>query len=244
MKRYDENFIKMVREIRIQKKLSYARLSQRYNIHSSTIRNWCCDIKSIGSKSDILLLYNEEKRTNIKNSENSIVPKLEAISKENAKFLAGLLYGCEGSKYPASNCMAFANSDPKLVVTFLHLRRKAFKLEKKKFIVHLQIHSTQKFGDLRKKWSNLLSIPEDQFLKPTVTSPKGKKHRNNYFGTCTLRYQDYRIQLKLPRPYGREILIMRFVGAEIPPKRKMSLHPAILRSGNSAEARIKTARYF
>lgn len=111
--------------------------------------------------------------------------------------MSALLYGCEGSKYPAQNGVAFSNSDPYLVLSFLKLLQKSFKLDKNKFSVHLQIHTTHDYQILKKYWSDLLKIPESKFIKPTIAVPKGNKHRDDYKGTCTLKYHDYTIQLKL-----------------------------------------------
>jgi hypothetical protein len=104
---------------------------------------------------------------------------------------------CEGSKYPAHRGVAFANIDPALIATFLQLLKKGYDLDQNKFAVHLQIHTTQDYEELRRFWSKLLALPEKRFCKPTVKAPKGGKHRKVYMGTCTLKYWDYRIQLKL-----------------------------------------------
>jgi len=119
------------------------------------------------------------------------------MNKNQAKFITAILYGCEGAKYPASNAVSFSNSDPNLILVFLKLLKKSFNLDKKKFSVHLQVHTNHDYRDLRKFWANLLNLPETCFMKPTIREPRGKKHRNNYMGTCTLRYRDYRVQLKL-----------------------------------------------
>lgn len=195
MKRYSEDFIKKIREIRKKEKLSFKRLGERFNIPNSTIRNWCYGLSN--NKWEALIIRNEKIRKKLKKSENSVVPKINSIGKKQAKFLAAILYGCEGSKYPSSNNVGFVNSDPDLVLSFLKLLKKSFDLDKKKFSVHLQIHTTHNYEKIKNFWANLLGLSEDCFIKPTVREPKGKKHRDNYRGTCSLRYGDYRIQLKL-----------------------------------------------
>lgn len=195
MRRYKEKLIKEIREYRIREKLSFKELEKKFHIPNTTIRNWCKG--TVENKWEYLIIRNERKRNELKNSEITIVPKKEKITRSQAKLLASLLYGCEGAKYPATNRVSFANSDPQLVITFLKLLKKGFNLDKNKFSVHLQIHSNQNFAELRNKWSRVLSVSENQFLKPTITTPRGRKHRDNYIGTCTLKYRDYRIQLKL-----------------------------------------------
>jgi len=195
MRRYSENLIKQVKRIRRKEKLSFRQLSRRFGIPGNTIRKWCDDL--VGTRWDAILIDNEKKRAEIKRSEIHVAPDIDSITKDQARFLAGILYGCEGSKYPSHSGVAFANSEPNLVLGFLQLLRRAFDLNDSKFSVHLQAHVTQDYEEIKKFWSNLLSLPQSCFIKPTVRQPAGKKHRNNYLGTCTLRYRDYRIQLKL-----------------------------------------------
>ncbi|MBI2029251.1 hypothetical protein HYT02_02460 [Candidatus Gottesmanbacteria bacterium] len=195
MKRYSEDFIKKVREIRRKEGLSFVELGKRFKMHSSTMRNWCHDIE--GSRWNTLIKSNEKKRQEIKNSELSVVPNVKSIGNKQAKLIASILYGCEGSKYPAHSGVAFANSDPQLILSFSKLLKKAFVLDTDKFSVHLQIHTTHNYNELKKYWSKLLDLPEKCFIKPTIKEPRGGKHRNGYIGTCTLRYRDYRIQLKM-----------------------------------------------
>lgn len=195
MRRYPEKLIKKIKEYRVRNKLSFKELERIFHIPDTTIRNWCKG--TVSNKWEYLIVRNERRRNSLKNSEISVVPKIDKINKKQAKFLASLLYGCEGAKYPATNRVAFSNSDPKLILTFLKLLKKGFDLDNNKFSIHLQIHSDQNFEELRKKWASILSMPETQFFKPTITTPRGRKHRDNYIGTCTLKYRDYIIQLKL-----------------------------------------------
>jgi hypothetical protein len=123
-------------------------------------------------------------------------------NKDMNKLICAVLYGCEGAKYPASNKIAFTNSDDQLICTFVNLIRRSFVLDESKWRVHLQIHTDQDYPELIKFWSSLLKIDSNKFIKPTITSPNGKKHRNIYKGTCTVRYYDYRLQLKLIGIFG------------------------------------------
>lgn len=93
--------------------------------------------------------------------------------------------------------VSFINSDPLLVRSFVALLRKSFKIDENKLKVHLLIHKEQKFEELKEYWSDLLNISKNQFYKPTITTSSGKKHRNQYFGTCSIRYSDQTVQLRL-----------------------------------------------
>jgi len=196
MKKYQDSDIEKAKELRHKFKYSFAQLQKLTGIPATTIRNWCKN-DFLGTRWDTLLITNERKRQELKLSEIKSVESFNKIDKETAKFLTAIMYWCEGSKYPSSNEVAFVNSDPNLLKVFINLLRLSFPLDKSKFRARLQIHTTHNPEDVTKYWSNILNIPMSQFLKPTVTKAKGGKHRKEYFGTCTLKYADFRIQLKL-----------------------------------------------
>lgn len=196
MRRYSDADIERARVLRKQEGYSFAHLQKLTGIPATTIRNWCAG-DFLGTRWDILLKSNERKRQQIRKSEHSTVDLLTNIDKNTAKVFTALLYWCEGYKYPASNKMGFTNADPQLLKCFITLLRKSFDLDEAKFKVHLQIHDTHDFNKLKIFWSELLKIPPAQFMKPTVTKPKGGKHKKEYLGTCTVRYADFRIMLKL-----------------------------------------------
>lgn len=170
-------------------------------IPNSTIRNWCWESGILRGES--LRHTNEERRIELKLSEAQIAPKINGISNKEAKLIVALLYGCEGAKYPASTSLSFSNSDPKLVFAFYKLLKMAYEIDLSKIHIHLQIHSTHNYPEIRSFWSELLKVPENQFQNPTVREPRGSKHRENYLGTCSLRYGDYRIQLKMQGIYQK-----------------------------------------
>lgn len=196
MKRYLETEIELIKQKRKDHKYSFYRLSQLYGVPASTIRNWCYEDR-IYTKGDILRSLHERKRTQLKESEPLGNEDMTRMTSRRAKLFAAIMYWCEGAKYPASNKVAFTNSDPDLIQTFLELLRKGFRLNKKKLRVHLQIHTNQNYEALKQYWVEKLDIQGELFIKPTMTSPNGKKHKAQYYGTCTVRYQDYRLQLKL-----------------------------------------------
>jgi hypothetical protein len=196
MKRYSDTQIEEARLLRIKNHYSFAQLSKITGIPSTTIRNWCAD-DFIGSRQDTLLFTNERKRIELKSTDKYIVKSIDKIDSKSAKIYTSLLYWCEGTKYPASNKMEFSNSDPVLQVFFISLLRKAYSLDESKFRIHLQIHNTHDYEKIKNFWSKLLIIPASQFIKPTITNMKGRKHRKNYMGTCALRYNDFRLKLRL-----------------------------------------------
>lgn len=123
------------------------------------------------------------------------------LNKNSAKVLLALLYWSSGAKYPSSNFVAFSNSDPRLVKTFLYLLRATFKISEPRIKIHLQLYQTQDQKRMTGFWSKLLSIPEKQFYPPTIHRPPKRPIRPDYSGTCTVRYHSLEILLTIMKLY-------------------------------------------
>lgn len=201
MRRYKDEDILKAKSMRKEKGYSFIELQRLTGIPATTIRNWCRG-ETVYTRQTTLLNSNERKRKLIKTSENSIFKTIDAkISIPQAKIYTALLYWCEGSKYPATNKVYFTNSDPELVKLFLFLLRRSFLLDESRIRVHLQLHNIHSQEKMKDFWSKLLLVPKAQFIKPTITHMKRGKHRRSYFGTCTVRYPDFTLLLKLTGIY-------------------------------------------
>jgi len=169
MKFYTDNIVNKARQLRKQG-LSSKKIAKMLKVSDSTILRWCYDIKV-------------DKKNAFSEHQVQIYQALEEESKDvfkgfqfninNAKILTTILYYCEGSRYPMANYICFTNSDSEMI--------------------HLQLHSTHDKVEVRKYWSNLLKIDEKQFYKPTITNPTHRMKRQNYRGTCSIRYYDFRV---------------------------------------------------
>jgi hypothetical protein len=193
MQRYPAHFVSQARRL-ASDGLPNWKIAKKLNISRAQISTWCIGL-SKGPPSSVIRTHQKRRRL-LLNSENNILNTVN-FDENNAKIFCGILYGCEGSKYPANNGVALANADPELILCFLTLFRKAFTIDRTKLRVHLQIHSNQNYEQLLTYWSGLLSVSKSQFYKPTITEPHGRKHREKYLGTCTIKYFDYKLQLKL-----------------------------------------------
>lgn len=191
MKFYDNKIVKKIREARCNG-ASLRDLGRKFKISNSTISRWVHDIPS----KEKLFLKSRELEERNKNKFRASVDKIK-LDKVSSKILAAILYWCEGSKYPATNFVAFSNSDCKLVKSFLELMRLGFDLDENKFRVHLQLHTTHSEAVMIKFWSELLNIPKEKFYKSTITKPTKRMKRIDYKGTCTVRYYDVKILFQL-----------------------------------------------
>ena len=107
--------------------------------------------------------------------------------------MCALLYWCEGEKAKNDKTLTFANSDPHLVATFLHLFRKGFEVEGLKFRVCLHLHDYHNEKRQIRFWSRVTGIPTTQFLKTYHKQHTGKRTREGYAGCASIRYYDTRI---------------------------------------------------
>jgi len=187
MKFYNNNIVKKIREAR-ERGLSLRAINKQFNISDSTISRWVYDIKVDSKKQDA----NHEKIINAKKKNLKLINSLK-INKNNARIFCSLIYWCEGSKYPMNNFVALANSDRLLIGTFIKLLRKAFIIDESKFRVQLQLHDSHDENDMISYWSKILKISKKRFHKSTITAPKNKMKRKNYYGTCTIKYYDVKI---------------------------------------------------
>lgn len=187
MKFYTQSTVRKVREQR-SAGLSINKISEKFCVSSSTVSRWVKDLPG----SDVN--FNKARAHAITEINRfTDVPVNFPLTGDSAKLFVSLLYWCEGSKYPASNCLAFTNSDWKLSRTYITLLRLAFPLNESKLRVHLQVHSTHPYLELLNFWAHLLEVPISQFYKPTITSPTRRAKRLDYKGTCTIKYFDTKV---------------------------------------------------
>jgi hypothetical protein len=177
---------------------SVAEISRKLMKSSSNVSRWCRKVvgngvsREITSQEKIRQKWFDFDRVNVGD-----------LSVESCRILLALLYWCEGAKYPSSNRVDFVCSDESLLLTFLLLFRKSFDLDESRLRVKLQIHTDQDFKELTGFWSDKLKIPKSKFTKPTVTEKRGARYRNGYRGTCSIRYSDYSILLRIMGTYNQ-----------------------------------------
>ncbi len=125
--------------------------------------------------------------------------KLPLNSPEIRKLICGILYLCEGAKYPASRFLHFGNSDPKLIYFFINLLRKTYNISEDKLRFSIGYRCDQDFEDLKNFWSNLTGIPISKCLnsKPDVRTKGKLTLKKDYRGICRIVYYDTSLQFEL-----------------------------------------------
>jgi len=115
------------------------------------------------------------------------------------KLACGLLYVCEGAKYPATRGLSFGNSDPRMIELFLALLRRYFDIDETKFRVRIMRRWDQDGQQLRRFWSRITGIPLRQFYPPYADRrTKGQRTQQpHYRGVCAVTYFDTTLQYTL-----------------------------------------------
>ena len=121
---------------------------------------------------------------------------LQDISVQSA--MLSVLYWAEGSKYPSSQGMSFANTAPRLSLLFLTLLRNCYHIEEGKLHISLHLHYYHKKREAVKFWSELLDVPAKQFYSAYVKKRgRGKRKRHNFQGICFIRYYNTNLQIEM-----------------------------------------------
>lgn len=201
MKRWNSDTKNRARALR-KDGLSYGQISQTLNISKSTLHlwihgirrsteliafdklRWIKEIQPMGAQAN--KKRKEQMIKQIIDDANKEIIKLK-LSKKVMKIMLVLLYWAEGSKMGGT--VAFANTDPRLVLLFITLLRKCYTIDEKKLRVRLHLHYYHRVKKVRKFWSELLEVPEKQFNRIYhKTRSKEKTFRRNYGGICFVRY--------------------------------------------------------
>lgn len=206
------------RAIRLRKKgLSLSEISKLLSVPKNTIQSWVVAIKL--SKKQLERLKKKEiecgkrgLRKALKININKLAKWKEDVERRTdafktvttkkgmiAKLICGVLYLCEGAKYPSSRQLIFGSSDPRMIKIFLDLLRKNFAIDENKIRCRIMLRYGQDSKPLMKYWSNLTKIPLTKFYRPYKDRrTKGKiTKKKHYRGVCALQYNSTDLQYEL-----------------------------------------------
>lgn len=183
--------------------LSLNEISERLKIAKSTAWHWglsAIDLSRIAKHRLVRRKYLAYRKSLMTRRRRHTLSLLQAskraekdiqqikVSDIQARVICSLLYWCEGSK--ERNAIRFANSDPTLVATFMHLFRQGFKPDEKKLRAVLHLHGYHGVKKQKIYWSKITRIPVSQFAKSYRKSPTGRRKRPGYQGCISVRYYD------------------------------------------------------
>ncbi len=191
-------------------------ISQKLKVSKSTASIWLRKVNlGLAAQkrlSNRILLSSKKGLQSIQNKRNLVKVEIEKsvmllqtqikIHKNIKKLLCAMLFWAEGEKKSLSS-VVFINSDPIMISTFLKLFRTSFNLDEKKFRILVHVHEYHNDKLIKKYWSKLTQIPISQFYRSYLKANTKKRIRQNYKGTISVRYYDYKIALELSMIYNR-----------------------------------------
>ncbi|MFA6349951.1 MAG: hypothetical protein WCY12_03380 [Candidatus Omnitrophota bacterium] len=115
------------------------------------------------------------------------------------KIICGILYLCEGAKYPSSRYLYFGNSDPKIISYFLTLLRRYYAIEEGKLHFDICYRWDQNYEELKNFWSKVTKIPKSKFLrsKPDIRTKGKPTLKESYKGVGRVAYYSTDLQFEL-----------------------------------------------
>lgn len=127
---------------------------------------------------------------------------LELLPYENSaigKIVCGIMYLCEGGKYPASQHVTFGNTDQTTIRGFLVLLRRYYPIDERRLRVRVTHRWDQDGMALKRYWARVTKIPVRQFY-PSYADKRTKgiaTQKHNYRGVCCIHYGSTDIQYEL-----------------------------------------------
>ena len=213
---YPEKIKQKARDLR-HKGWSLGEISLKMGIPKNTLSGWLKDIrltkqqkKRIKSKitassaigRSLAIETNRKKVEQWKENVRNSVKYFESISFENpilGKLICGLLYLCEGAKYPSSRCLHFGNSDSGIISFFINTLRKYYKIDENKLRFDIGYRWDQDYRKLKNYWSRVTNIPKSKCLnsKPDIRTKGKPTLRKDYMGICRIIYYNTTLQFEL-----------------------------------------------
>lgn len=125
------------------------------------------------------------------------------INKTLCELIFATFYLAEGSR--TKGRVEIANTDPKILTSFLKLFRYLYLHEKSRFRCHLNLRMDQSEEKIKNYWSKILHIPKSQFIKTSFERRSTTATFKKYKGVCTVYYCDTDLQKRI-LTVGEEIL--------------------------------------
>lgn len=195
------------------RKKSYSEINKLTKIPKSTLSDWLSDedwsikIKDeladkhlINYKPNLLksmkILAEKKKLRHVKFCKEAFVTYNKFKNDPLFSFGLGLYWG-EGDK-KSGNSVAVTNTDPNMLRVIASFFRKYFSVDESKLRVRLFVYKDIDVSSAKKFWSELLQVPQNQFIKIQVLESKAKltKTKSKY-GICSLYCSNTEFHIKI-----------------------------------------------
>jgi hypothetical protein len=185
------------------------------NVHKSTLSYICKNVKLPNEYYIRIKELNQQNRDSarlkavasnkikrdslLKGIEESAREEISKLSKDNLKIALAMLYLGEGSKWASFRGLILSNSDPRIILIYVHLLRICYGISKDELKFRISYRVDQDFGQLKKYWAKILGVKTNQFYN-TIPDPRTKNTitlRSDYKGVCGVYCKGTTIQLTL-----------------------------------------------
>ena len=195
----NSNKILKEKAIKLRKEgLSYREIKQKIGVSKSTLSGWLKVVELTPKQKERLYAKQIEilsrgpqsqKERRLREVEKIVADSEREIknplSFEAYRLFGAALYWAEGAK---TNGCAVVNSDPHLILFMVRWLEKVFKISPLTLKVWLNIYPQQNDKDIKEFWSQLTSIPVENFGKSFIKpANKNFKKNNLYYGTIEIR---------------------------------------------------------
>ena len=138
--------------------------------------------------------WKEVIRNSVKHFEN-----IPIENPELGKLICGILYLCEGAKYPSSRYLYLGNSDPKVISFFINALRRYYKIDENKLRFGIGYRWDQNYQKLKNYWSRITKISKSKCLNsiPDIRTKGKPTLRKDYMGICRIIYYNTTLQFEL-----------------------------------------------
>jgi len=175
-------------------------IAKELGVAKSSVSLWVRDVEFVprprnrGHRSQKPHPLHVAKLEEIERCREEGLERIGVLSEREFLVLGAALYAGEGSKRGSSLC--FANSDPRLIWTFVTWLRCFFDVDESKFRIKLYLHDGLDLEVAIEFWSNLTGIGPELFGKPyrAVADPTIRKSKHImgcpgvvYYSTSTFR---------------------------------------------------------
>ncbi|MFZ2199229.1 MAG: helix-turn-helix domain-containing protein [Microgenomates group bacterium] len=189
---------------------SYREISETLSVNKSTLNGWLKNIPltpdqkyeldtkwkegMVKARMRSLEVKKEAKQKNIIENQVQAAKFIKTLTLNNSTlelFLAGLYLG-DGFK--TNGRLGLGNANPQLVLLFINLIRKLYKIDESKLRAEIFGRADQNPEKLVNYWSQLLQIPKHQFHHTQLDARATKPTRDNYYGVCAVNYSSVNLQ--------------------------------------------------
>ncbi|HEY7324083.1 MAG TPA: hypothetical protein VH520_04585 [Streptosporangiaceae bacterium] len=173
---------------------SMLEIAAELGVSKSSVSLWTRDLPRVGRISDEEIRYRksanakafwavESPRREMRRQaiSDQAAAQIGQLTNREVLIVGAIAYWCEGTKnkpYRRDNRVIFVNSDPKLILFFLHFLS-VVGIERERIRCQVAIHESADVAGAQRFWQQLTGLPGEQFRRPVLKQHNPKTTRKN-----------------------------------------------------------------